>query len=122
VSVLSESPLKRILSDLAKIDGVKAVAVVSHDGFPIESVISSEGVDAEALAALVVAIHGAAQKFGEGFAFGSSEIVTAEFSNGMLFLQDVDNALLAVITDKTAVIGRVRLEMKRQRERIKASI
>ena len=111
-----------VLSDLAKIDGVKAVAVISHDGFPVESVLSSEGIDVETLAALVVAIHGATQKFGEGFAFGSSEIIMAEFSNGMLFLQDISNALLAVVTDKTAVIGRVRLEMKRQRDRVKSLV
>ena len=41
-----------VLKKIAALDGVRAVVLVSGDGFPLESVIKDEALDAEAVAAL----------------------------------------------------------------------
>ncbi len=116
------SPLKVVLSDFSKIEGVRAVGVVSKDGFIIDAVVPAGGIDTEALAAMLISIYGASERIGEEFRMGDIDIISIEYRNNILLITDLGEALFSVVADKTAVLGRLRFEIKRQRERIKMAL
>ena len=116
------SALRTVLTDFTRIEGVTGVALVSKDGFIIESIIPGGGIDPDALAAMVTTLIGAAQRIAEELKFGDLDIVMAEYRNNYLLLEDVGPAYFVVIADRRAVLGRIRFEMKRQRDRIRAAI
>lgn len=119
---MAESPLKRILTDFSRIEGVRGAIVVSMDGFPIEAVVPGGGIDLEALAAMVITIFGAAKRIGDEFNLGENELLMSEYAGGTLLIQKLRDALFVVVADKTAILGRIRYEMKRQRPRIEAAL
>jgi len=121
-NLMAESPLRRILVDFSRIEGVRGAIVVSMDGFPIEAIVPGGGIDLEALAAMVVTIYGAAKRFGDEFNLGDTEILTSEYAGGTLLIQKLREAVFAVVADKTAILGRIRYEMKRQKPRIEAAL
>ncbi len=116
------SALRTVLSDFTRIEGVSGVALISKDGFPIEYIMPRGDVDPEALAAMVVTLIGAATRISEELRFGDLDIVTAEYRNNYLLMEDVGPAFFVVIADRRAVLGRIRFEMKRQRDRIRAAL
>lgn len=119
---MAESPLKRILVDFSRIEGVKGAIVVSMDGFPIEAIVPSGDIDLEALAAMVITIYGAAKRFGDEFKLSDTEILMSEYAGGTLLIQKLRNAIFAVVADKTTILGRIRYEMERQKPRIEAAL
>ncbi len=119
---MAESPLRRVLSDFARLEGVRGVAVVSKDGFVIDAVVPVGGLDVEALAAMVMTVYGAGERLGEELKVGKSELITGEYEHGMILIYDIGDAVVTVVAEKTAILGRIRYELKRQAPRIKAAL
>ncbi|UXD21600.1 dynein regulation protein LC7 [Ignicoccus pacificus DSM 13166] len=118
-----ESPLRRILNEMVRVEGVNAALVISKDGFAIDFVVSGGAeIDPESIAAMLVTIHGAVKRFGEEFNLGKVELVTAEYEKGKVLLADIEDAIVVLITEKDALLGRVRFELKRQKDRIQAAL
>lgn len=123
VSVSVESPLRRILNEMVRVEGVNAAMVISKDGFVIDFVLSASGeIDPESVAAMLVTVHGAVKRFGEEFQLGNVELTTVEYEKGKVLLADVEDAIVVLITSKDALLGRVRYELKRQKDRIQAAL
>ncbi len=119
---MAETPLRRVLSDFARIEGVKGIAVVSKDGFVIDAVVPVGGIDLEALAAMVMTVYGASERLGEELKLGKNELLTGEYETGILLVYDIGDAVVTVVAEKTAILGRIRYELKRQAPRIKAAL
>ncbi len=116
------SPLKVVLTDLTRVEGVSGVALVSKDGFVIDYVMPTGGIDLDALAAMVTTLYGAATRLGEELKLGDIEDFMIEYRNNYVLLDDVGEALVVLLAERRAILGRLRYELKRQRDRIKAAL
>ena len=114
--------LKRILSDLLKVDGVSAVAVLGRDGFIIENV-SNVTMDADALGAMASTSIGTSEAMGIELKKGSIEQVLVELENGPILLSLVTgDEILAIVAETGCNVGRIRYEVKKNKERIAAAL
>jgi uncharacterized protein len=114
--------LNRILSDLVKIEGVSAAAVVGRDGFIIEHV-SNIKIDVDALGAMASTSVGTSEAMGIELGKGKFEQVLVELEKGPVLLSLIsDNEILAVVAETGANIGRIRYEVKKNKERIAAAL
>jgi len=77
--------LKRILGDLAKVEGVNAAAIVGRDGFVIEHVANIQ-VDMDALGAMASTSVGTSEAMG-------IELGKGNFEQVMVELEKADHAL-----------------------------
>jgi len=119
----AETPLKIVLNEMIRVEGIRAVLVVSKDGFLIDYVSQmGKEIDPESVAAMVVSVYGALQRFAEEFNLGEMDMATAEYSRNMMLLTDIGDAMVVVITDRTALLGRIRYELKKQKDRLKAAL
>lgn len=114
--------LKQILSEFLKIDGVSAAVVVGRDGFVIESAVSGK-VDIEALGAMASTGMGTSEAMGTELGKGQLMQMLVELQNGPIILSPLSaDELIAIVADNGANIGRVRYELKKNRDRIIAAL
>ena len=99
-------------------NGIEAVVVLGRDGL----LIDSQGplvLDAEGLAARVPGIVAAADEIGSTTGRGSMRIAVIEQENGYAVVSAVgDDAVLCVLTSKTADLGSLLYDVRRHRESI----
>ncbi len=117
------SPLQTIVAEFTRIQGVRGAIIVSKDGFVIEA--STPGgleIDLDALAAMITTVYGAADRMGSELKLGDMDMVILEYANSYVLLEDLGEAVFTVISDRTAYLGRIRYEMKKQKDRIKAAL
>ncbi len=119
---MATSPLRAILTEFNRIEGVRGSIIISKDGFPIEIVLTATNIDPDALSAMVVTLFGSADKLSSELKLGDTEIIIIEYSNNYVLIQDLGEAIFTVLADRRAVLGRIRFEMKRQRDRIRAAL
>lgn len=95
-------------------EGVLAVMVASPDGLPIES--AGAGVrDAEAMAALAVALLKPATRLAEAGAAGAFRRAVLEFGSGFAVLAEVrDGNWLLVVTNADADVGALLYDLRRE--------
>ena len=90
-----------ILNKFAAVDGVRAVLIVSGDGFPLESVISDDSLDAEELAALARDGAAAAREMVENLDGGQFVQGVFEYSKGSVLLTNLPLRMtLAIVAAK----------------------
>ncbi len=116
------SPVRRILSELSRLEGVRGALVVSRDGFVIDAVIPGGGVNQEAVAALITGVMENVKKFGDEFNLGESTTITAEYANGMVLIENLGDAYVVILAERGATVGRIRYELLKQKDRIKAAL
>ena len=117
------SALRVVLTDFTRIEGVQSAVIVSKDGFVIDMVHSGEAAfDPDSLAAMITTLYGASLRLGEELNLGDLDMVTLEYRNHYILVQDVGEALVAVLADKRAILGRIRYELKKQRDRIRSAL
>ncbi len=119
---MASEALRRILSDLTRVEGVRGALVVSRDGYVIEAVIPRRDINAEDIGAAVSSLVNSATRLGRDFGLGEKDIMTLEYSNGMIVVGTLGENFVMVIADKSALIGMIRNEIKKQRERLKAVV
>lgn len=114
--------LKQILSEFLKLDGVSAAVVVGRDGFVIESAASGK-VDIEALGAMASTGLGTSEAMGMELGKGQLNQMLVELQEGPIILSPLSpDELIAIVADNHANIGRIRYELKKNRERIVAAL
>lgn len=116
------APLRTVLTDFSRIEGVRGCAIVSKDGFVIENIALGGEFDPDALAAMVTTLHGTADRLSGELKLGTTDIIIVEYSNNYLLIQDLGETLFTVLADRRAILGRIRFEMKRQKDRIRAAL
>jgi len=114
--------LNRILSDLTKVEGVNAAAIVGRDGFIIEHVANIQ-MDVDALGAMASTSVGTSEAMGIELGKGNFEQVIVELEKGPIILSLVtENEILAIVAESGANIGRIRYEVKKNRDSITAAL
>lgn len=115
------SPMRVVLADFTRIEGVQAAAIVSKDGFIIDHVFTGEtSFDPDSLAAMVTTLYGAATRLGDELNLGDITGVIIEYRNSYILFDDVGEALVVIVADRRAILGRLRYELRKQRERIQS--
>jgi predicted regulator of Ras-like GTPase activity (Roadblock/LC7/MglB family) len=113
------SPLRAVLMDLTKIEGVVAAALISKDGLVMDMVnAGGTPIDAESLAALVTTLHNTGVRLGQELNLGEVNNVILEYENYYIIVEDVGEALTALVADRKAVLGRLRYELRKYKEKI----
>jgi len=114
--------LNRILSDLTKVEGVNAAAILGRDGFIIEHVANIQ-MDVDALGAMASTSVGTSEAMGIELGKGNFEQVIVELEKGPIILSLItENEILAIVAESGANIGRIRYEVKKNRDRITAAL
>ncbi len=117
-----EAMLKRILGDLVKVEGVSAAAVVGRDGFVIEHVANIQ-MDVDALGAMASTSVGTSEAMGIELNKGTFEQVLIEMEKGPVMLSLVSaSEILAVVAEPGSNVGRIRYEVKKNKDRIAAAL
>lgn len=108
------SQLRDVLMDLSKVDGVLATLVVGRDGFVVEGMSGDENVDLEAVGAIVASNIQASDSMGREMTRGTMRNMLIEFDDGPVAIGPAGpDAVLVVVGNKQANLGRIRLEMRR---------
>ncbi|MEB2836968.1 MAG: roadblock/LC7 domain-containing protein [Desulfurococcales archaeon] len=116
------NPVRRILGEIAKIEGVQGALLVSKDGFIIDAVIPSAEINKDAVAAMVTSMFDAATNFSREFGLGDLSLMTIEYKNSMALGAPIGDAYLVVLAESGATIGRIRYEIQKQKDRLKAAL
>lgn len=104
--------LDRLLSGLTSLRGVTAAAIVDADGFPIRLRHDFE-IDQDALGVAVQIMLGSARQAAEKVSQGDTDLVLSENKTGLVLLAPLTKGLvLVVMTDRSAMLGAVRFELK----------
>jgi len=78
----ASSPMRVVLADFTRIEGVQAAAIVSKDGFIIDHVFTGEtSFDPDSPAAMVTTLYGAATRLGDELNLGDITGVIIEYRN-----------------------------------------
>lgn len=110
--------LRGILDALMKVEGVTAALVVGRDGFVIESV-SAEGIDADAVGAVAAGSFGSFNGMGSDLHLGPLGSMLLEYEMGPVAVSPAGpEAVLAVVGDHRANLGRLRIEMRKIRSAV----
>ncbi len=114
--------LRKILTDISRVEGVRGVVVVSRDGLVLDAVIPGRDIDAEDLGASLSQAVNLMAKIGGQFDLGSLKIMSLEYDDGMIVVGDLGENFVLVIADRNAMVGMIRNEIRKQREKIKALV
>ena len=103
-----------ILKSVAEIKGITAVAMVSGEGFVVDSV-TNEGysVDLEFLGGVVSSAAQAGQGIIDVLGKGKLNHIMLEFDEGPLLMSLVDGFTLVSALDSAQNLGRVRFQLKK---------
>ncbi|HOT03324.1 MAG TPA: roadblock/LC7 domain-containing protein [Methanolinea sp.] len=114
--------LKQILGEFLKIDGVTAAVVVGRDGFVIESAVSGK-IDIDALGAMASTGMGTSEAMGKELGKGELHQMLVELDHGPIIMSPLSgDELIAVVAGNEANIGRIRYELKKNKERLVAAL
>jgi uncharacterized protein len=111
--------IRALLEEVLGIKGITSVALVSEDGFVIESVTApGNTVDLEFLGGVVTSSLAASQALAEFFGKGEVSQVMVEFEEGPVLLAPVGGASLLATLDSAQNLGRVRFQLKKYLPRL----
>lgn len=106
--------IRETLEEISKLDGVQVSVLVSDDGLVIESV-GRDGSNAEPLAAVASGSLRASEMIGTELAKGSTREMVIIFEDGAVFIVPVEGkpAILVVVSNKGANLGKIRIGIKK---------
>ncbi|MCQ8105555.1 roadblock/LC7 domain-containing protein [Methylomonas sp. SURF-2] len=101
-----------ILRNLMGIQGVSAAAIVDSDGFVTHIQRDSE-INTDAIGASVQVVFGAAARAAQHVGHHVTNMVICENAEGFILSTPVEAGfMLALVTQRDALLGRVRFELK----------
>ena len=114
--------LRGILEELLRVEGVTAAMVVGRDGFAIEAV-STGSVETDSVAAIAASSVTAAEAMGETLKLGAMGTILLEYELGPVAVTPAGpDAVLAVVGNQGANLGRVRIEMRKVRQAVASQL
>jgi predicted regulator of Ras-like GTPase activity (Roadblock/LC7/MglB family) len=114
--------IKRVLEEFLRIEGVTTAALVSADGFLIESAGTGQ-VDRDALAALGSSAMQFFSRAGLSLDRGPAGQFVLEYRNGTIIFQRIsEDELLAIVTDIHSSPGRLAYILPKISTRVAAVI
>lgn len=113
--------LQQVLYDFVKIEGVNAAVIVGRSGLVVDQ-CSNIKINFDALGAMASTSVGMSMAMGDHLDMGFCEQVLVELEYGPVILSPVgQNKILAVVAGRGANIGRIRYEIKKNKDRIEAA-
>lgn len=109
---MTNANLKKSLVTLSKTEGVRAVVLLSRDGFIIDSQIS-ERVDVEAIGAIISSNTGSSEVMGRNLGLGIFNQAMVEFEGGVVLVTLTSDLIMAVVADPSANLGALRYNVKK---------
>jgi hypothetical protein len=109
---VTSANLKKSLITLSKTEGVRAVVLLSRDGFIIDSQIS-EQVDVEAIGAIISSNTGSSEVMGKNLGLGAFNQSMVEFEGGVVLVTLTSDLITAVVADPSANLGALRYNIKK---------
>lgn len=114
--------LKQILGEFLKIEGVTAAVVVGRDGFVIESATSGK-MDIDALGAMASTGMGTSEAMGKELGKGELKQMLVETEKGPIIMSPLSaDELIAIVAENEANVGRVRYDLKKNKDRLVAAL
>lgn len=114
--------LKQVLGEFLKIEGVSAAVVVGRDGFVIESAVSGK-MDIDALGAMASTGMGTSEAMGKELGKGEISQMLVELEKGPIIMSPLSpDEIIAIVADSIANVGRIRYELKKNKERLIAAL
>lgn len=114
--------LKQILGEFLKVEGVSAAVVVGRDGFVIESAVSGK-VDIDALGAMASTGMGTSEAMGKELGKGELQQMIVELEKGPVLMSPLSKGeIIAIVADGAGNIGRIRYELKKNKDRLVAAL
>ncbi|MEN8208911.1 MAG: roadblock/LC7 domain-containing protein [Candidatus Fermentibacteria bacterium] len=105
--------LHKILEELVQVSGINVAVCVGRDGFVIDAA-STGTSDTEAIGAMVSTGMGSAESVGRELGLDEMDQAMMEFKGGIVMMTALGtDALLAIVAEKGANLGGVRLQVKR---------
>jgi predicted regulator of Ras-like GTPase activity (Roadblock/LC7/MglB family) len=112
--------IRDIVRALAQREGVDGVIVLGQDGLTIDAA-TSDGLDADGLAALVPSVVAACTQLGEAASRGEFGLSAVEYGGGLAIICVLTSeALLAVFVQANVNVGPLLYELHRHRPAIAA--
>ena len=107
--------MKKLLSELLRVDGANAVAVVGRDGFVIEGLTGGAQLDIEAVGAVISTGIGSAEVMGESLQVGEMTLAMVEYKQGVIVMGLITrDAILAIVADHKSNLGNIRYQLKQR--------
>jgi hypothetical protein len=114
--------LKQILGEFLKIEGVTAAVVVGRDGFVIESAASGK-MDIDALGAMASTGLGTSEAMGKELGKGELKQMLVETEKGPIIMSPLSSdELIAIVAENEANVGRIRYDLKKNKDRLVAAL
>ena len=114
--------IRDLVGALRQREGVDAAVVLGRDGLLIDSQTTGN-VNAESVAALIPSIVAAAEEFGTHASRGALTTAILEFEQGIAIIALLStDALLLVLAQPSANVGRLLFELRRNRENISSLV
>jgi predicted regulator of Ras-like GTPase activity (Roadblock/LC7/MglB family) len=114
--------IRDLVGALRQREGVDAAVVLGRDGLLIDSQTTGS-VNAESVAALIPSIVAAAEEFGTHASRGALTTAILEFEQGIAIVALLSSdALLLVLAQPSANVGRLLFELRRNRENISSLV
>lgn len=106
------SEIEFILRNLMSIQGVSAAAIVDSDGL-VTHIHRDFEINTDAIGASVQIVFGAAAKSAKHVGHSTTNIVICENTEGYILTAPIESGfMLAIVTEREALLGRVRFELK----------
>lgn len=101
-----------ILRNLMNIQGVSAAAIVDNDGF-VTHIHRDFDINTDAIGASVQVVFGAASRAAQHVGHHQTNLVICENAEGYILSTPIEAGfMLALVTEREALLGRVRFELK----------
>ncbi|HNY89053.1 MAG: Roadblock/LC7 domain protein [Euryarchaeota archaeon ADurb.Bin294] len=114
--------LKQILGEFLNLEGVSAAVVVGRDGFVIESAVSGK-MDIDALGAMTSTGIGTSEAMGKELGKGQLNQLLVELDKGPIIVSPLSkDELIAIVAENASNLGRIRYELKKNKERLVAAL
>jgi hypothetical protein len=110
------------LGEFLNLEGVSAAVVIGRDGFVIESAMSGR-IDIDALGAMASTGIGTSEAMGRELGKGQLTQMLVELENGPIILSPLSkDELIAIVAENASNLGRIRYELKKNKERLVAAL
>ncbi len=114
-------PMRHIVEDLIRVEGVIGSLLVGRDGLVIASTLI-EDEDAEVLGAMSAAVFGEIDKATKRIGIGTLVDAIIDAKDGSILLLEARDVILAVVTQRMVNLGLVKIEMRRAAKNISKAV
>ncbi|MEN2983124.1 MAG: roadblock/LC7 domain-containing protein [Thermus sp.] len=114
--------MDEILKELKETRGVRAVALLSEEGFVVEEVREEGAPEATLLSARAATVLGTAKALAQSLNQEAVEEVMVEYPEGALLLVPLSGHHLLLLLDGVKSLGRVRLALKKALPKIEEAL